>query len=110
MMSAFSVFTHLLPEETYLYLQDAHRALRPGGLVIMSFLEFACPGHWEVFQATVEGLKTNTRLPLNTFLSREAITTFSSRLGYACRFVAATEAPWQAAGPLGQSVAILRKS
>jgi len=29
----FSVFTHLFHEESYIYLQDAKRALRPGGTV-----------------------------------------------------------------------------
>jgi cyclopropane fatty-acyl-phospholipid synthase-like methyltransferase len=37
---AFSVFTHLLHEECYAYLQDAARVLTPGGKFVFSFFEF----------------------------------------------------------------------
>ena len=43
MVCAFSVFTHLLHTETYLYLEDIRRVLRPGGRLVFSFLEFANP-------------------------------------------------------------------
>ena len=37
---AFSVFTHLLHAETYLYLEEMFRCLKLGGAVVCSFLEF----------------------------------------------------------------------
>jgi ubiquinone/menaquinone biosynthesis C-methylase UbiE len=36
---AFSVFTHLLQAEIYIYLQDIHRVLKPQGRFLFSFLE-----------------------------------------------------------------------
>lgn len=36
----FSVFTHLLHQESFIYLQELRRVTRPGGLVLFSFLEF----------------------------------------------------------------------
>ena len=46
----FSVFTHLLHEQTYVYLQEAKRVLKPGGRIIFSFLDFSIPSHWAVFK------------------------------------------------------------
>ena len=108
-VSAFSVFTHLLHEETYLYLEDAHRALRSGGLVVFSFLEFSNPNHWVVFEGTVEGQRTQTRPHLNTIIERGAIDAWASHLGFVREaFISGTEAPW-GSHPIWQSVAILRK-
>src|SRR5205085_1468550 len=44
---AFSVFTHLLHEETYLYMSEARRILKPSGKLVLSFVEFAAPHHWK---------------------------------------------------------------
>jgi SAM-dependent methyltransferase len=33
----FSVFTHLLHEQTYCYLEEARRVLKPGGKIVFSF-------------------------------------------------------------------------
>lgn len=38
MVCAFSVFTHMEHEDTYLYLKEAHRIVRPGGRLIFSCL------------------------------------------------------------------------
>ncbi len=38
MICAFSVFTHMEHEDTYLYLKEARRVLRPGGRLIFSCL------------------------------------------------------------------------
>ena len=34
----FSVFTHLVHEETFEYLREARRVLKPGGKIVFSFL------------------------------------------------------------------------
>jgi SAM-dependent methyltransferase len=80
MVCAFSVFTHLLHEQTYLYLEEARRVLKPGGKLVFSFLEFAVPAHWAVFAGTVDNLKSNRRAPLNMFIDRAGIHAFASHL------------------------------
>ncbi len=109
MVSAFSLFTHLLHEETFIYLQDAFRILKPGGKVVMSFLEFAEPAHWNVFAPTVEARRTNAQLPLNAFIERNVIDIWCSHLGFErTSFVDAIDARWNGSA-LGQSLAVLRK-
>jgi ubiquinone/menaquinone biosynthesis C-methylase UbiE len=57
----FSVLTHLLHEQGFVYLQEAKRVLKPGGKIVFSFLEFAVPDHWAVFEGTVNDIKASTR-------------------------------------------------
>jgi ubiquinone/menaquinone biosynthesis C-methylase UbiE len=109
MVAAFSFFTHLLHEETYIYLQDAFRILKPGGQIVMSFLEFGEPSHWGVFTPTAEARRTNTRQPLNTFIERSAIDIWCSHLGFErIAFVDGHDKCWNGSA-LGQSIAVLRK-
>src|SRR6266849_11104000 len=70
---AFSVFTHLQHAETYLYLEDIRRVLRPGGRLVFSFLEFAEPEHWEIFKDTAQAVRRGTAAHLNQFIERNAI-------------------------------------
>ncbi len=81
MICAFSVFTHLLHHESYLYIEDACRALKPKGKLIFSFLEFADPGHWRVFEDTVEAQRSAVPTHLNSFIERSAISVWASHLG-----------------------------
>lgn len=67
----FSVFTHLRHEETYLYLQEAKRVLKPTGKIIFSFLEFPNPHHWQVFENNMDSVAKDK--PLNQFMSLDAI-------------------------------------
>src|SRR3712207_6851625 len=53
--------SHLLHEESYLYLMEAHRALRPGGRVVFSFLEFPVPEAWKVFEANLAWVRNRDR-------------------------------------------------
>jgi len=81
MIIGFSVFTHLLHEECYAYLQDAVRVLRPGGKFVFSFFEFARADQWSVFADTVESRKTDAFGHMNTFIERAAIETWCRHLG-----------------------------
>ena len=109
MICAFSVFTHLQHTETYLYLTDFLRALRPGGTVVFSFLEFSTDHHWPVFAKTVEEQKTGTLSHLNMFIERNVIEVWCGHLGFELvQIVEGADAPWGGA-PLGQCTAILRK-
>src|SRR5437764_7599005 len=50
----FSVLTHTTHEESCKYLQEASRCLKVGGHVVISFLEFRIPCHWETLIASVK--------------------------------------------------------
>jgi SAM-dependent methyltransferase len=109
MICAFSVFTHLQHTESYIYLADFLRALRPGGVVVFSFLEFGTDHHWPVFEKTVAEERTGTLSHLNIFIERNAIEVWRSHLGFELvEVVDGAKAPWNGA-PLGQCTAILRK-
>ena len=109
MLCAFSLFTHLLHEESYVYLQESFRVLKPGGKVVMSFLEFAAPSHWNVFVPTVHNRRTNARAPLNMFIERNAIDVWCSHLGFErLEFVDCEDRRWNGRA-VGQSVAVLQK-
>lgn len=110
MVVAFSVFTHLLHTESYIYLDEMRRVLKPGGKVVFSFLEFTAPSHWRIFADTVEAQRASSAPHLNTFIERGAIEIWAEKLDFKVQqFVgAATEAPWGGAS-FGQSVAILQK-
>lgn len=79
---AFSLFTHLLHEETYRYLEECARVLKPNGQLVFSFLEFAMPYHWHVFEGTVRESRNGTRTHLNVFIERPAITAWADHLGF----------------------------
>jgi SAM-dependent methyltransferase len=79
MVCFFSVFTHMLHEESFVYLQEAKRVLKPGGKIIFSFLEFAIPNHWGVFESNIKVINSD-HYPLNMFISRDAIETWASHL------------------------------
>jgi ubiquinone/menaquinone biosynthesis C-methylase UbiE len=110
MVAAFSVFTHLLHLESFLYMRDIFRVLRPGGLLVFSFLEFAQPGHWEMFANSADAHRAGMLPHLNEFIERDVIELWSAKLGFHReRFIDASAAPWAEAGPLGQSIAVLRR-
>jgi SAM-dependent methyltransferase len=71
----FSVFTHLLHEDTFKYFREARRCLKPDGLLVMSFLEFTDPNHWNIFMASVDGAKSGQHL--NQFVERGAISAWA---------------------------------
>ena len=125
MVCAFSLFTHLLHEETYTYLEEAKRVLKPGGVLVFSFLEFAFPSHWTIFNATQKDTKAGVRTTLNVFFERAAIEAWAKHLDLqVVRYIdgnsgdiAQLEKPLKSpdgtmktAGNLGQSVCFLRKS
>lgn len=83
MVCFFSVVTHLLHEESYIYLEDAFRVLKPGGRAIVSFLEFQIPSHWTVFEQMIASRKRSTNTgPLNQFISRDALKSWAGYIGF----------------------------
>jgi ubiquinone/menaquinone biosynthesis C-methylase UbiE len=109
MVSAFSVFTHLLHAESYLYLEECVRILRPGGKIVFSFLEFAEPSHWKVFEHTKQTMKAGTADHLNMFIDRNAIEAWAAHLDLKIEQYVSADTPVLEGLPLGQSVVVLRK-
>jgi len=83
MVCFFSVLTHLLHEQSYLYLEEAARVLKPNGRIVFSFLEFRMPFHWSVFASTVDDARGRNEHPLNVFIERETIQAWTEHLGLA---------------------------
>lgn len=75
----FSVFTHLLHEESFVYLREAKRVLKPGGKVILSFLDFKIDKHWTIFENDVRDIGNGSK-PLNVFMSAEMLRTWARHL------------------------------
>ncbi|MFA5263309.1 MAG: class I SAM-dependent methyltransferase [Opitutaceae bacterium] len=118
----FSVFTHLLHQETYRYLQEAKRVLKPGGLILFTFLEFRLPCHWAIFERSLEAISKSAHL--DQFMSRDAIEAWAEHLDLEIVQVVNGDMPhiplsspiafedgrvMEGMGNLGQSVAVLRR-
>lgn len=83
MVFNWSVFTHLFPAESYLYMVDAYRALKPGGKLIFSFLEMEEPAHDIIWQNKLTRLRKGHRdEQLDTFLHRDWIRRFARDAGF----------------------------
>jgi len=107
-VSAFSLYTHLLPSEIFIYLRESARILKPGGKAVFSFLEYTDPTHWAIFEDTVEGTRAGKSDHLNMFLERSTIDFWAGKLGLVPeRYFPGTET-WSG-HQLGQAVAILAK-
>ena len=120
----FSVFTHLLHEDSWRYLCEAHRVLKPGGIAVLSFLEFALPCAWAVFEQMIEASIRKNRTVHNQFLSRDAIEVWAAHAGFEVAEYHYGEEPYlrlphplkfddgtiaERIGSLGQSLYILRR-
>jgi SAM-dependent methyltransferase len=109
MVCFYSVLTHLLHEQGYWYLEEARRVLRPGGRVLFSFLEFTEPGHWRIFEDTLEGTKQRAIFPLNVFIGRDALPVWAERLGMTLVDIRGAAEVVTAEGNLGQAICVLEK-
>lgn len=118
----YSVFTHLLHEQSFAYLKEARRVLKAGGSVVFSFLEFAIPNHWLVFEKTVAEIGHQDHL--NMFVGRDAISAWAARLELEIVAIHDGDKPhvplphpitlndgtvMSGQGNLGQSVCVLKK-
>ena len=67
MVCFFSVLTHLLHEESFVYLREAKRVLRPGGKIVATFLDFRVSRHWSYFENNVDDIGIGSQ-PMNVFM------------------------------------------
>jgi ubiquinone/menaquinone biosynthesis C-methylase UbiE len=102
----FSVLTHLHQHESFIYLQDAVRVLKPGGRVVMTFLEISNPAHWPVFENIVANTRAERHQHLDQFFEVAVIETWASRLGLTVEEISHGGRPDAA---FGQSIAVLCK-
>ena len=109
MVCFFSVMTHLLHEQTYWYLEESFRVLKPGGKVVFSFLEYAEPWHWTTFMQTLAAEKSGTNTHLNVCIDRGAIPIWAKHLGFEVEDIRGAREEIVPEGHLGQSLCVLRK-
>lgn len=79
MVCFFSVMTHLLHEQSFVYLREAKRVLRPGGKIVLSFLDFRVAGHWNVFEETLQDVGIGSQ-QLNVFISPDMLRIWARHL------------------------------
>ena len=118
----FSVLTHLLHEESFVYLREAKRVLRLGGRIVFSFLEFHIYSHWDVFEENIRNV--GSRHHLNQFMSRDGIASWAHHLGLEIEAIFDGDKPHiplsepvvlddgtrvEGLGNLGQSVCVMLK-
>ena len=109
MVCFFSVLTHLLHEQSYWYLEEAKRVTKPGGIILVSFLEFAAAGHWHIFERLVAHAKKPDHLdPLSVFIERGALLTWAEHLGLEFVAMHDGDVPMEEDLYLGQSLCVLR--
>jgi SAM-dependent methyltransferase len=119
----FSVLTHLLHEQSYIYLREAKRVLKPGSKIVFSFLDFTAACHWQVFESNINDLGVNSHA-LNMFISKDSIPVWAEHLGLRVEAVKDADDLFvplskpivfengnvvENAGTIGQSVCVLRK-
>jgi SAM-dependent methyltransferase len=119
MACAFSLFTHLRHEESFVYMKDIHRVLKPGARLVFSYLDYRVPELWQVLEGNIETI--GQEAVLNQFMSTDAIEVFAHHLGFELveihqgdePFIPLTDRPSDLRGDdvrsFGQSVAIYRK-
>jgi SAM-dependent methyltransferase len=110
MVCFFSVMTHLLHEQSYWYLEEAKRVLKPEGTIVISFLEFNEPIHWPVFRKTLEHAKGPQVVDsLNVFIERSVLRVWAESLDLEIMEMRDGTDEIGADGPLGQSLCVMRR-
>lgn len=83
MIFHWSVFTHLYPEECFLYMEDSLRALKPGGKLVFSFLEFEDEKHHRIFEGKLgQFRRQGWSGTLDVFLHRNWIRLWAEQIGF----------------------------
>ena len=85
MVCFFSVFTHLIHEQSFQYFEESFRVLKPGGKLVFSFLEFAVRSHWEHFESSALYYEQGGHL--NVLMERNAIRAWAEMVGFECKAI-----------------------
>lgn len=86
MVCFFSVLSHLLHEESFVYLREARRVLRPHGKIVLSFLDFRVPNHWSAFEFNLADIGIGSH-PLNVFMNAQMLQAWAERLDLTIEFI-----------------------
>jgi SAM-dependent methyltransferase len=76
----YSVFTNVYPEQACLLVQEAHRVLKPGGRLLISYFDIKAPPHRSIFADLVE--HQDRRIDPLVFLSDDFVEVFSEIAGF----------------------------
>src|SRR5262245_6452397 len=112
-LCAFSVFTHMEHEDTYRYLCEARRVVRPGGQVIYSCLPMNLAYAQEVFRVqAAQSLTERWRHVRNVVTTVDLMNSIAALAGWrVVRWIAGDEnysrLPGYAGWQFGQSVCVL---
>jgi SAM-dependent methyltransferase len=85
----FSIFTNMLPEQSFLLVREAARVLRSGGTVLITYFDIASPLHNRIFLDLVE--HQAQRIDPLVFLGRNFINTFATGNGLTLRLILSPE-------------------
>ena len=116
MVCAFSVFTHLEHEDTYTYLADALRIVRPGGSFVFSCLPLELGASRRLFaESAALPVQKRWRRVRNVTTSRDMMDTVATMAGWRVdRWYRGDDPRWSIDGSsepamLGQSICILER-
>jgi SAM-dependent methyltransferase len=87
MVCFFSVFTHLLHEDSFRYLREASRVLKPGGTIVISFLDLQIASHWAVFESSVQAREHRIYKEHTQFISRDMLAAWAGHSNLAVQVI-----------------------
>ena len=113
----FSLLTHLHFVESYMYIAEAKRVLKPGGRLLATYLEICAPIHRRAFDTSLESKMKGANRPLTAFIEAPVWPVWAQRLGMDLLHQYRGGTPFFTDGAgsgqrqaLGQSLAVLKKN
>ena len=97
--------------------------MKPGGKVVLSFLDFGIADHCNIFQTNIKDIGIGA-IPLNVFIAPDMLREWAKRLDFEVEVIKAGDEPyiplsaplqfengrvWKELAPFGQSLCVLVK-